>query len=143
KHMRITRWIVRIACLAAVAAAAVLVVDAAAKVWFIIIIIFLYAMFYLFIFIKNVEKVAMFVDVAPEKLTEGDWIAKDYFDGKKKICGPKDLGIEKKQIKKLIAMKKKGKIKKVKIKLGIPFVPSFLIAYVITLALGAWWMFLF
>jgi Flp pilus assembly protein protease CpaA len=51
-----------------------------------------------------------------------------------RMCGPKDLGIEKKQIKKLIELYKQGKIKKVLVKYGIPFVPSFLIAFVVSLA---------
>ena len=54
----------------------------------------------------------------------------------KYICGPKDLGIEKKQIKKLMVFYREGKIKKILIKEGIPFVPSFLIAFVITLVYG-------
>ena len=71
-----------------------------------------------------------------EELTEGDWIAEEIKVGKKYICGPKDLGIELAQIKKLIAYKKKGKIKKVLIKVGIPFVPSFLIAFIVTYIWG-------
>lgn len=99
------------------------------------------AVLYLWIFIKSVENTSMFRYVEPEKLTEGDWIAKEYKIKGKYICGPKDLGIEKEQIKKLIQLKRKGKIKKIKIKLGIPFVPSFLIAFIITILLGAWWIF--
>ena len=74
--------------------------------------------------------------VNPKELTEGDWIAEDIIVSKKRICGPKDLGIEMRQIKKLISLKKKGKIKKVLIKVGIPFVPSFLIAFVVTYIWG-------
>ena len=39
-------------------------------------------------------------------------------------------------LKKLINYYKKGMIKKVLIKVGIPFVPSFLVAYIITLFFG-------
>ena len=73
-----------------------------------------------------------------EKLTEGDWIVKDVMVDNKRICGPKDLGIEKKQIAQLIKLKQKGKIQNIVIKEGIPFVPSFLIAYIATLLLGNW-----
>ena len=62
------------------------------------------------------------------KLTEGDWIAEDVKVNGKIICSPKDLGISKEQIKKL----KHHNIKKVLVKEGIPFVPSFLIAFVVT-----------
>ncbi|MBW2996626.1 A24 family peptidase [Candidatus Woesearchaeota archaeon] len=108
-----------------------------------IMIILLYLSFYLVIFVKAVELSAMYRFITPEKLTEGDWIAKDVIVDKKKIVGPKDLGIEKKQIKQLIELKKQGKISKVKVKYGIPFVPSFLAAFILTLGLGAWWLILF
>ncbi len=93
--------------------------------------------FYLWIFVKAVEKSCMYNLVEPSKLTEGDWIVKDVYVGKQYICGPKDLGIEKKQIGKLVEFYKKGKVKKILIKEGVPFVPSFFIAFVVTLVLGS------
>jgi len=81
--------------------------------------------------------------VEPKELTQGDWVAKDYFHGRKKIAGPKDLGIEKKQIDLLVELRKNKKINKILIKHGIPFVPSFLIAFIVSLIFGAWWMLLF
>ncbi len=94
------------------------------------------ATFYLWIFIKSVEKSCMYKLVEPSKLTEGEWIVKDIFIGGKYITGPKDLGISKNQIKKLIEFYKKGKVKKILIKEGIPFVPSFFIAFIVTLVFG-------
>lgn len=87
-------------------------------------------------FLKSVESACMFKDISPERLTEGDWIAKEIYDGKKRICGPGDLGIERKQIKQLMLMQHKGKLKKVKIKEGIPFVPSFLFGLLTAIVLG-------
>ncbi|MBI2574772.1 hypothetical protein HYV82_02720 [Candidatus Woesearchaeota archaeon] len=75
--------------------------------------------------------------VGPEKLTEGDWIAKDIYVGGKYVCGPKDLGIEKSQIRQLLKYRHLGKIKKVLIKEGIPFVPSFLIAFLLSVKFGS------
>ncbi len=92
--------------------------------------------FYLWIFVKAIEKTCMIKAVKPSKLTEGDWIVEDVKVNGKRICGPKDLGIEKKQISKLVGFYKRGKVKKILIKEGIPFVPSFLIAYVLTLFFG-------
>ena len=106
-------------------------------------VIITYLSFYLFIFAKAVEKTAMIKAIPPEEITEGDWIVDNIIVDKKKIVGPKDLGIEKKQIKELIALKQQGKINKIKVKYGLPFVPSFLIAYVLSLAFGAWWILLF
>lgn len=115
---------------------ALFIKDVVIKILVILLTIFIYASFYLFIFIKAVEKSCMLKYVKPTEVTEGDWIAKKIFVNKKYIAGPKDLGIEKKQLKKLINYYKKGKIKRVLIKIGIPFVPSFLIAYLITLWIG-------
>ncbi len=92
--------------------------------------------FYLWAAVKSVETACMLKYVKPMELTEGDWIAKDVKIDGKYIAGPKDLGIEKKNIKKLIELYKKGKIKNVLIKIGIPFVPSFFIAFIVTLIYG-------
>ena len=92
--------------------------------------------FYLWIYIKAVEKSAMLKYVEPKELTEGDWIVKDVVVNKKKICGPKDLGISNEQIKKLVALYKQKKVKRILIKEGIPFVPTFLIAFIVTLIFG-------
>jgi Flp pilus assembly protein protease CpaA len=92
--------------------------------------------FYLWIFVKTVEKTCMHKSVEPSKLTEGDWIAKDICINGKYITGPKDLGISKSRIKKLVEFYKKKKVGKILIKEGIPFVPSFLIAFLVTLVLG-------
>jgi len=109
---------------------------------FILLTILLYSSLYVYIFVKSVEKISMLKLVDPKQLTEGDWIAENIVINEKRIAGPKDLGISKKQIKELIAYKRKGKINQVLIKIGIPFVPSFLAAFIITIIFGAWWMFL-
>jgi len=101
------------------------------------------ATFYLWIFVKAIEKSSMYKLVEPSRLTEGDWIVKDVIINKQYICGPKDLGIEKKQIKKLIELYRKGKVRKILIKEGIPFVPSFFIAFVFTFMFGSPLRFLF
>ena len=99
--------------------------------------------YYMWAFAKAVEKSAMYRMVIPDKLTEGDWIAKEVNIKGKYICGPKDLGIEKKQIQQLKKLYKQNKIKEVLVKDGIPFVPSFLLAFIVTLMLGNWIILLF
>jgi hypothetical protein len=86
------------------------------------------------LFMKSVEKVSMYNEKSVEDLVEGDWIPKDILVKGKKLVGPKDLGISKKQI----ALLKKYRIKKVLVKEGIPFVPSFLLGYIATLVAGNW-----
>ena len=87
-------------------------------------------------FMKAVERASMLRWVSPDKLTEGEWIAEDVIVGKERITGPSDLGVSREQIKKLSSLHSKGKIKKVLIKVGIPFVPSFLLAFVATILYG-------
>lgn len=106
------------------------------KVLIISLILVIYVSFYLLIFVKAVERACMLKYVSPLNVTEGEWIAKDIVIDGKRISGPKDLGIERKQLKKLISLYKKGKIKRVLIKVGIPFVPSFLVAYIVTILWG-------
>lgn len=109
------------------------------KVSFLLLALITMASYYMWILARAVEKSCMYRLVNPKELTEGDWIAKEIKVKGKLICGPKDLGIEKKQIRKLIRLK----VDKVLVKDGIPFVPSFLIAFIITLLLGNWIRFLF
>jgi Flp pilus assembly protein protease CpaA len=103
------------------------------KMVFITLISFLYLMNYVFIYVRLVEKISMIHMIDPKKLTEGDWIVDDIKIGNKIIAGPKDLGIKKEQIAALLKFQAQGKIRKVKVKYGIPFIPSFLIALVYTL----------
>ncbi len=91
---------------------------------------------HLSIMAKAVEKACMLRRVSPLKLTEGDWIASDVVVAGKRICGPRDLGIEKIQIRQLVALYKKKKIRYVTVKEGIPFAPTFLIAYAATIFFG-------
>ena len=95
------------------------------------IIALIFATFYMWVFVKSVENSSMYKKISPDKLTEGDWIAEEVKHKGRTICGPKDLGIEKSQI----ALLKRYKVKKVLVKEGIPFVPSFFIAFIISLYL--------
>ncbi len=84
------------------------------------------------IFIKAVEQCCMFKRIPPSALTEGDWIAEDVLVGKKCILSHKTLGVTREQIAQLVALHRHGKLKTVLIKIGIPFVPSFLLAFIAT-----------
>jgi len=97
------------------------------------IIIIALAALYILIFIKAVEQAAFLQWVRPQALTVGDWVAKSVKSNGKTIASPKDLGLEEHQIKKIQALYKQKKIKRVLIKIGVPFIPSFLFAYIYTL----------
>lgn len=91
---------------------------------------------YLSIMAKAVEMACMLKRVSPLKLTEGDWIANDVIVDGRRICGPKDLGVDERQMRQMVLLYRKGKVRTVLIKEGIPFSPSFLIAYVVTIFFG-------
>lgn len=101
-------------------------IDSRLRLIFSTLMIMLYFMNYLFIIVKAVEESAMIKFVHPEKLTEGDWIVDEIKIDGKYITGPKDLGIEKDKIEMLVNLRKDGKIDRIKVKYGIPFVPGFL-----------------
>lgn len=94
---------------------------------------FLIFYIHLLIFIRAVEKVGMYRVIPIAKLTEGDWVSEDIKINGKLIYSKKSLGIEKKQIELL----KKHGLRKIMIKEGVPFVPSFLIGLLITLIYGS------
>ncbi len=98
--------------------------------------IIIYLTVYFWIFTKAIEKVCMIKKLSPNKLTEGDWIAEEVFIKGKYICGPKDLGIEKEQI----TLLKKLRVRFILVKEGIPFIPSFLFGFLLTLMFGGWWI---
>lgn len=97
----------------------------------------MFFMFYLWIMVRVVERECMIKQVKPEVLTEGDWIYKDVIVKGKRLAGPKDLGITLAQIKEI----KKHKVKLVWLREGIPFVPSFLFAYLISIIFPMWFLF--
>ncbi|MBU2497126.1 MAG: A24 family peptidase [Nanoarchaeota archaeon] len=112
-------------CLAFVLGAIIL------KNWFWILFSFLIILlYYLYLIAKISEKVALIQEITSDKLTEGDWLAQTVKIGNKEIKPTWD-GLSKKDI----ALLRKEK-KKVLIRQGIPFVPAFLIAFIITLLLG-------
>ena len=92
--------------------------------------------FYLWYFIKAVETAVMMKMYDVDELTPGDWIVNNIKIDGKKIYSTKDLGVSEEQIKILKSLKQRGKIKQLLVKEGVPFVPSFLIAFVMTLFVG-------
>lgn len=88
--------------------------------------------FFIYLYGKAVEKACMYQDMKIDDLTEGEWIAKDIIHKGKYVCGPKDLGVSKKQITQL----KRFGFKNVPVKIGIPFIPAFLLGYLMTFFVG-------
>ncbi|MFH0869802.1 MAG: prepilin peptidase [archaeon] len=107
-------------------------------VWVAFSLLFLF-LFYLWLLISIVEKVCMIKQVRISELTEGDWVVNPVMKGKKLLLKPTKTGISRQEI----ALLKKNKVTGVVIKIGIPFVPSFLIAYVLLFAIGNWLVYFF
>jgi Flp pilus assembly protein protease CpaA len=85
--------------------------------------------FLLLISANSIEKVCMVKEISVKKLTEGDWLYEDVKIGKN-ILKSSWAGLNKKEI--LLLKKYK---KNVKVKYGIPFVPVFLIAFLVLIYL--------
>ena len=79
--------------------------------------------------IKVTERMCFEKYVSVGKLTEGDWLIDDVKKNGKIIVKKRKIGLTKEDIKKL----KEAKIKKVRIKEGIPFVPSIFLSILFTL----------
>lgn len=88
-------------------------------------------MFYFYVFTKVVEKTALVKSLPVKELTEGDWLMENVTIGKKTIFAKK--AIDKNQL----TLLKKHK-KKVLVRYGMPFLPSFLAGYILTIIIGNW-----
>lgn len=80
---------------------------------------------------KSIEE-CMIRFMKTSELTEGEWIVDEIMHKGEYITGPKELGITNKQIE----LFKKYKIKGARVKIGIPFVPAFFIATIVTMIFG-------
>jgi len=85
--------------------------------------------YYLLIFVNAVESGCFLANVKVEHLTEGDWLEEDIFIDGKKVLSKKTL--TKIDLDKLNQLRKNKKLDYVTIKEGIPFIPSFLFAYLL------------
>jgi len=91
----------------------------------------------LFVFAKGVEESCMVKAVAPQNLTEGEWLYEDIFVGGKKIAARWE-GVSKREL----ALIKEKYRRKILIKQGIPFTPGFLIGFLGLVALDFFGFFL-
>jgi len=87
--------------------------------------------YYGFLLIKVVEVIAFVKKIHLSQLTEGDWVAEDVLVKGVVLVSHKDHGVTRDQ---LHAMKQKN-VKHVMVKYGIPFVPSFFIAFLIAVVI--------
>ncbi len=89
----------------------------------------LVAMRYIYIIDQNLT----YVEVRTDKLTEGDWIAGDVRDNDGKlVVSKRNIGLLSEDIHKI----KEANIKKVLVKIGLPFVPGLLCGALVTILFG-------
>ncbi len=98
----------------------------------ILLLLLLFLAFVLLQLIKIVEDSSLYKLININQLTEGDWLVNDIAKNGKIICKVRNIGLTKKDI---VALKK-AQIKKVLVKEGIPFVPGFLIGFLISIMWG-------
>ncbi len=96
------------------------------------------ASLYAWLFVKSVEDSCMYKRVKVEDLVEGDWVAEEVVFKGRVVCSPKGLGLTKQQLEELRELKKKKVLREVLVKEGVPFVPSFLAGFILTLAFQGW-----
>ncbi len=106
------------------------------KLVFSIMPLFLFLFSYVWVGAKAVELACFYKMLPVSKLVEGDWIVKPIKINNKEIVKPKDIGATKEQIRLL----KKHEVKSVLVKEGIPFVPPFFIAAIVTIIFKNWFM---
>lgn len=87
---------------------------------------------YVLIFVKIIEKNCMYKRVEVGSLVPGDWVIETISYKGKIICSRNDRCLDEDQIRLL----KKGKIKSVLVKEGVPFVPAFLFGFLFSLIFG-------
>jgi len=89
--------------------------------------IFVFILPLIFIYIHAIESSCMIKLTPPDKITEGDWLEKDVFIGSK-VIKKSFHGLS---FDEILLLRKSGK--KILIKTGVPFAPSFLIALLVFL----------
>ena len=91
--------------------------------------------FYLLILVHIVEQTCFFKHLPASRLTEGDWLAEDIMMGSTNL--PSGTTLSKKDLSLL-----QKRAKPIRIKEGIPFVPSFLLAYLAYILSQDFWPFI-
>lgn len=87
---------------------------------------------YLLAATKSIEKVAMLKEISIRDLSPGEWLAEDIHIHNRKLISHAQPELTSHHI----ALLKKHNIKSVKVKLGIPFAPTFFLSLLLSLLFG-------
>ena len=131
KHFAKTRKIIVFSCLA-ILVYGLLQPEKVTRVIISMVIFSILFLFYLIIFLKAAEKAVLIKKIDVKRLTPGDWVNQKVIKKEVLYDPKKGYGITQKQINNILS----SGIKEVEIKEGMPFVPSFFIAIILTLLYG-------
>ncbi len=91
---------------------------------------------FLFVSMRYIYLIAndiMFSEVGVDKLTEGDWLAKDiYTQDSKLVVRRRNIGLTKEEIQRL----KDHGVRRVLVRIGLPFVPGIFLGVLVTMVFG-------
>lgn len=89
----------------------------------------------------NIKKSSFFVEKDNDLFLE--FLNKEniYFN-KYLLCGFQNTGLTELQLKKILELYKKKKLKYLIVKEGIPFIPAFLIGFCLNYLVGFWWLYI-
>ncbi len=102
-----------------------------ASMFFFLAFITIWLVFFSWLFTKSVEERLMTRMINPHNLVEGDWVVSDIHVKGRVVVRADKGGIDRNDIEKLVRLSDKGSIRTVKVKIGIPFLPSFLFSFLI------------
>ena len=132
--MRIATWCVT-ALLLVAAVTTTIRSNALFGTLFVVLAALTYGGFYLVVAVKAAEKSLMLIQRTPAQLVAGDWVMGPVVVGKATIIPTSSAGVTEREI---AALRKAAPKKIVTIRQGVPFVPSFLLAFIVLVALR--WM---
>ncbi len=92
----------------------------------------LYSLTYVWICSRVLETGILTVRTPVSRLVEGDWLVAEVRKNGRVLVRPKNTGLTRQQI----AILKRHKVRRVLVREGIPFVPSFLLALLVQVLLG-------
>jgi Flp pilus assembly protein protease CpaA len=98
-----------------------------------VLVIFPIGFYLLYLFVISVENSCFIVDTKISRVTEGDWLYEDVRLKGRRLMSKRTM--EREDLLKLKKLAKIHNFDKVKIRIGIPFVPSFLFAYIVFIIL--------
>ncbi|MBI4143812.1 prepilin peptidase [Candidatus Woesearchaeota archaeon] len=98
--------------------------------------VLVFLLFYLLPFAHAVQQCCFIKRISPSGLTLGDWLGESIKVGGKVIVSKEKRGLGAQDIELIMRLHSQGRLSTVMLKTGIPFVPAFLLAFLLVLWKG-------